>query len=71
MVDDQAVQEVKDNDEIGLKGFDLNLFGEDDEGVARKVLSEYPYLLMLMKVWTGNCKNLLEMMNITVDEYNV
>ena len=71
MVDDQAVQEVKDNDEIGLKGFDLNLFGEDDEGVARKVLSEYPYLLMLMKVWTWDWKNLLEIMNIKVDEENV
>ena len=49
-----VLEEVNDHEEIGLQGFDFNLFGEDKEGFGREGLSEYPYLLMLMKIWTGD-----------------
>ena len=34
MVDDRAVEEGKDYDKIGLRGFDFNLFGKDEKGVG-------------------------------------
>ena len=34
------------------------------------MLSEYPYLLMLMKIWNGGWYNQLEINNMSVDEYN-
>ena len=41
---------------------------------TRRVLvegfSEYPYLLMLMKLWPRYWKNDLKRMNMNVDEYN-
>ena len=33
-------------------------------------LSEYPYLLILMKLWPGYWKNHLERINMKVDEDN-
>ena len=37
--------------------------------MVRELLSEYPYLSMLMKIWSGDCKNKLERMNTKVDKY--
>ena len=34
------------------------------------MLSEYPYLLMLIKLWPGGWQNQLEIMNMSVDDYN-
>ena len=38
--------------------------------MVREGFSEYPYLFILMKLWTGYCNNQLERMNINVDEEN-
>ena len=54
VVDDHVVEESKDNDEIGLRGFDINLFGEDKGGDGREELSEYHYLLISMKLWNSD-----------------
>ena len=35
-----------------------------------EVLSEYPYLLILMNIWPGNWNNQLERTNINVDGDN-
>ena len=56
MVDNHVVEEPTDHDEIGLRGFDLNLFDEDKKGVGREGSSEFPYLLMLIKLFPGNFK---------------
>ena len=53
VVENHVSEKLKDNDEIGLWGVDFNLFEKDDEGVVRKLFIEYPYLLMLMKLWPG------------------
>ena len=36
----------------------------------REGLSQYPYLSMLTKIWTGNWKNNLEMTNMRLDDNN-
>ena len=45
-VDDNFVEDPTDHEEMGLRGFDLNLFDEDEEGVVREESSKFPYLLM-------------------------
>ena len=35
VVDNHVVEEPTDHEEIGLRGFDLNLFDEDEERVVR------------------------------------
>ena len=70
MVDNNIVEEGNDHDEIGLRRFGFNLFDIDKEGVGREELSDYPYLLMTMKIWRVCWKNQLERMNIKVDEGN-
>ena len=50
VVENRFVEKGKDHDEIGLRGFDFNLFGKDEEGFVREGFSEYPCLLILMKI---------------------
>ena len=71
VVEYHVVEEVKDHDDIELRGFGFNLFDFDEQGVVRERLSEYPYLLMLIKLQPGYCKNQLERINKKVDEENV
>ena len=40
MVDDHSIEEATDHYEIGLRGFDFNLFDEDEKGVGREESSE-------------------------------
>ena len=54
MVEDHVVEESKGNDEILLWGVDFSLFDEDEGGLVRERLSEYPYLLMLMNPCPGD-----------------
>ena len=35
VVDNNVVEEPTDHEEIGIQGFDFNLFDEDEEGVVR------------------------------------
>ena len=62
--------EVVDNNVvyIVIRGFDFNVFDEDEERVVRELLINNPYLLMLMKLSPGDWKNQFEMMNMKVDE---
>ena len=64
------VEEGKENYDIVLQGFDFNLFDEDEEGVVREGLCEYPYSLILMKLQPRGWKNELKRMNMKVDEDN-
>ena len=70
MVNNHVVWEGKDNDDIRLQDFYFYLFDEDKEGVVRDGFSEYPYLLILMKLWNRYWKNQLEGINMKVDEEN-
>ena len=50
VVNDNVVEEPTDHEEIGLRGFDFNVFDKDEEGVVREGSSEFPYILMLIKL---------------------
>ena len=62
-----VIEEPSDNKDIGLRGFDFNIFDEDEERVVREGCSE-PYLLMLIKLWPGYWISQLKRMNRKVDE---
>ena len=70
VADNNFVEEDTDHDEIGLWGFNLNFSGEDKKGVGRKGSSEFPYLLMLVKLQPVNLKTQLKRMNLKVDKEN-
>ena len=53
VVGNHVVEKPKDNYEIVLYLFDSGLFGLYG-GEGRELLSRYPYLLMLMKIWSGS-----------------
>ena len=53
VLDNHVGEEGKEYDGIGLRWFGFNVFDKDKEGVVSEGLSEYPYLLMLMKLWPG------------------
>ena len=70
MVVDHAVVEPTYHEDIGLWGFYLNFFGEDEEGVVREGSSEFPCLLMLIKLWPGDCMNHIKRINQKMYEDN-
>ena len=49
MVGDHVLEDPSDHEDIRLRGFDFNIFGEDGDGVVREGCSE-PYLKMLIKL---------------------
>ena len=63
------VEEPSDHEDIGLRGFDFNIFDEDKEGVVREGCSEL-YLEMLIKLWPGDWIDKLKRMNQNVNEEN-
>ena len=63
------VEEPSDHEDIGLRGFDFNIFDEDEEGVVREEICG-PYLKMLIKLWPGDWIDQLKSMNQKVDEDN-
>ena len=48
-----VVEEPCDHEDIGLSGFDFNIFDEDKEGIVREECSG-PYLKMLIRLWPGD-----------------
>ena len=70
VVENPVVQQGKEHDEIGLRGFGLNFFDDDDQGVVKEVLIEYTYLLMLIHIWPVYWKNQLESINVKVYQEN-
>ena len=69
VVDNHVVEEPSDHKDIVIRGFDFNIFNEDEEVVVREGCSE-PYLKMLINLWTGDWISQLKMMNQKVDEEN-
>ena len=59
IVDDRLVEEGIDHEEIGLRGFDFNLFNEERKGCVGDDVKELPYLLILMKLWLGGWREQL------------
>ena len=56
VADINFTEDPNDHYEIGIRGFDLNIFDEDEKGVGIEGYSEFPYLLMLIKLWIyGQC----------------
>ena len=70
MIEDHVVEDNTDHDEIRLWGFDFNFFDRDKKGEVREGSTEFPYLLILMKLWTGYWKNQSKKMNLRVDQEN-
>ena len=56
------VEDPSDHEDIGLRGFDFNIFDEDEEGVVREECSG-PYLKMLIKLWPGDRIDQLKRIN--------
>ena len=63
-----VVEDPTDHDEIGLQGFGFNLFDEDKKGVGIEGSSEFPYLLISIKLCTGDWKTRLKRVDQKVDE---
>ena len=70
MVEDHLVEDTTDHDEIGLQRFDFDFFEEDEKGVGREGSIEFPYLLILIKLWSRNWNTQLKRINQKVDEEN-
>ena len=66
VVGDHVVEDPSDQKDIGLRGFDLNILDEVEEGVVREECSD-PYLKMLIKLWHGDWIDQLKRMNRKVD----
>ena len=67
VVDNHVIEDPSDHEDIGLQGFDFNIFDEDEEGVVREGCSEL-YLLILIQLWPGDWISRLKRMNQKVDE---
>ena len=50
VLDDHVLGEATDHDEIGQLRFNFNLFGKDEKGLVREGSSEFPCLLMQIKL---------------------
>ena len=46
------------------------VLNKDEKGVVREGAVEFPYLKMLIKLWLGDWKTQLKIMNLKVDEEN-
>ena len=69
VVGDHVVEEPCDHEDIVLRGFDFNIYNEDNEGVVMEECSG-PYLKMLIRLWPGDWLDQLKRMNQKVDEEN-
>ena len=59
-----------DHEEIGLQGFDFNVFDKDGEEIVGERYSEFTNLLILIKLFPGYWISQLKRMNQKVDEEN-
>ena len=65
------VEEGVEHEDLGLRGFNFNLFNEEREILVGDNVKEFPCLLMFIKLWTGDWEKQLNRMNKKVDEDNV
>ena len=70
MIYDNGVEEPTDHEEIGLHGFYFNFFDEYEEEDVIEGSSEFPYLLILIKLWPVDFITRLNRINQKVDEEN-
>ena len=70
VADDHVVEEGVKNEELGLQGFDFNLFDEERGGCVGDDVKEFPYLLMLINLWPGDWEDKLDLINKKADEEN-
>ena len=68
VVDDHVVEQGVEHEEIGLRGFDFNLFDEERQGCVGGDVKELLYFLMILKLWPGDLEEQLKRMNKNVDE---
>ena len=68
--DDDLVEGGVEHKEIGLRGFDFNLFNEERDGCVGDDVKKLPYLLMIMKLWPGDLWDQIDRTNKKVDEEN-
>ena len=67
-MEDNYIEEKEDYKAIRLRGFDYNLFEEEEGGCARKRIYGYPYSNHLIKLWLGNWEDQLVKINDLVRE---
>ena len=68
VVDDHVVEVRVEHKELGLQGFYFNLFGEERQGCVADNVRQLPYLLMIVKLCTGDWEEQIDRMNKKVDE---
>ena len=61
------VEEGVEHEELGSRGFDLNLFNEEWEGFVGDYVKELPYLSIIMKLWLEYWEDHLNRMKKRVD----
>ena len=57
------VEEGLEHEELGLRGFDINLLDEEMEVCVGEDVKEFLYLLMIMKLWTGDEEDYINRMS--------
>ena len=65
-VKDHIADEKEDYKDIGLRGFDYKLYGEEESGGNREILDGYPYLKHLVQLWPGYWVSQMAKMNEAV-----
>ena len=63
-----VVEKVFEHEELGIHGFDFNLFDGEWEGGVGDDLKDLPYLLMLMKLWPDDWEEKLDRTNKKLDD---
>ena len=64
------VEEGVEHEELGLRGFDFNLFHEDRGVCVGENVKELTYLLMLTKLCLGDLEDQIYQINKKADEEN-
>ena len=65
-----VVEKGFEHEELGLQGFDFNLFDGEREGGVGDGLKDLPYLLMLMKLWPDDWEEQFDRTNKKLDDEN-
>ena len=70
VANDHIVEEGVEHQELSIQFFDFNLFDEDREVCVGDYVKDFPYFLMLMKLWFGDWQDQISRMNKKVNEDN-
>ena len=64
------VEEGFEYEDLGLRGFDFNIFDEERERYVGDDVKYFPCLFMIMKLWPGYLEYQLGRMKNKLDEEN-